>query len=80
MTRFLLAWFGLSAVLAPAVGRRLAASAETSAHACGGTLLFVRDADGHSYETCSGCEWRYDFDDRASDAIYRPATGTGVAQ
>lgn len=66
----ILAWFAASAVLAPVVGRCLAASAEASTHACGGTLLFVRDADGHSYESCSGCEWRYDFDTgRASDAI-----------
>lgn len=38
-------------------------------HWCGGTLLFVRDADGHSYERCNGCGWSYDFDKgRVSDA------------
>lgn len=43
--------------------------AETGTHACGCTLLFVREADGHSYERCSTCEWAYDFDkSRVSDA------------
>lgn len=50
----------------------MTAGADVSRHACGGTLLFVREANGHSYESCSGCEWRYDFDrSRASDAIAR---------
>lgn len=48
LLRFLAGWLGLSIIAGPAVGRALAASAETSTHACGGTLLFVRDADGHS--------------------------------
>jgi hypothetical protein len=61
LLRFLLAWFALSAALAPVIGRYLAASAETSTHACGGTLLFVREADGRSREQCS-CGWSYDFD------------------
>ncbi len=68
MSRFLAGWFGLSLVVAPVVGR-FPAAAETSRHACGGTLLFVREANGHSFERCSGCEWSYDFDKgRVSDA------------
>lgn len=44
-------------------------SAQTSTHWCGGTLLFVREPNGHSYERCGGCGWSYDFDKgRASDA------------
>ena len=47
----------------------MSAGATTTRHACGGTLLFVRLADGHSYERCSGCEFQYDFDHgRVSDA------------
>lgn len=50
----------------------MTAGADVSRHACGGNLLFVREANGHSYERCSGCEWRYDFDrSRASDAVAR---------
>jgi len=42
------------------------ASATTSDHACGGTLLFVRDADGSSRERCSGCAYTYEFADEPS--------------
>lgn len=43
-------------------------AADTTRHACGGTLLYVREASGHSYERCSGCGFGYDFDrGRASD-------------
>ena len=46
----------------------MTAGATITRHACGGTLLFVRLADGHSYESC-GCGWSYDFDHgRVSDA------------
>lgn len=46
----------------------MSASATVSRHSCGGTLLFVREANGHSYER-RGCGWSYDFDrGRASDA------------
>jgi hypothetical protein len=70
LLRFLLAWLGLAALAGPSAGWVLAASAETSTHACGGTLLFVREADGHSRERCSGCGFSYDFDKgRASDAV-----------
>ena len=83
MIRLLVAWFGLSLVAAPVVGRFLA-GAETSRHACGGTLLFVREADGHSYERCA-CGWSYDFDKgRASDAAapvrLTPASGETTAR
>ena len=40
----------------------MSAGATTTRHQCGGVLLFVRLADGHSYERCSGCEWFYSFD------------------
>lgn len=69
MSVLLAAWFSVSSFLtAPAIGRVLA-RADTTRHACGGSLLFVREADGHSYERCSACEWSYDFDSgRISDA------------
>lgn len=45
-----------------------AAGAQLSTHACGGTLLHVRESNGHSYERCSG--WSYDFDaSRARDNV-----------
>jgi hypothetical protein len=46
----------------------MTATASTTPHTCGGTLLFVREAGGHSYERCGGCRWAYDFDSgRARD-------------
>jgi hypothetical protein len=46
----------------------MTASADITRHGCGGTLLFVREPNGHSYERCSGCCWSYDFDSgRARD-------------
>lgn len=46
----------------------MTAGASVTRHWCGGNLLFVREANGHSYERCS-CGWSYDFDrGRASDA------------
>ncbi len=70
--RSLAAWCGVGqSVIA------VAANTQATAHHCGGTLGFYRDANA-SIESCSGCDWRYDFElGRASgvSGLLTPAPG-----